>query len=130
MKRLEKVSVNKGKAVTLLGLAGFIVMADNWVVSPILPAISNNLGIDIARADSLLVALLLGAGSPSNPPYRPKIPATYRAAVKMMIPESIHLMALAGTNFWRRAPRYIPAVPPMPKRKPRNQSGATEVVGK
>jgi len=32
-----------------LGLAGVIVMADNWVVSPILPAISNNLGIDIAR---------------------------------------------------------------------------------
>jgi hypothetical protein len=31
--------------VFLLGMAGFIVMADNWVVSPILPAISENLGI-------------------------------------------------------------------------------------
>lgn len=28
--------------VLLLGMAGFIVMADNWVVSPILPAISEN----------------------------------------------------------------------------------------
>ena len=33
------------KIVILLGLLGFIVMADNWVVSPILPAISENLGV-------------------------------------------------------------------------------------
>jgi predicted MFS family arabinose efflux permease len=59
---LEKVSVNKGKIVTLLGLAGFIVMADNWVVSPILPAISNNLGIDIARAGLLISAYMLPFG--------------------------------------------------------------------
>jgi predicted MFS family arabinose efflux permease len=54
--------VNKGKIVTLLGLAGFIVMADNWVVSPILPAISNNLGIDIARAGLLISAYMLPFG--------------------------------------------------------------------
>jgi predicted MFS family arabinose efflux permease len=36
-------------------LAGFIVMADNWVVSPILPAISNNAGIDIDKAGSLII---------------------------------------------------------------------------
>lgn len=36
------MSTNKdgNKIIMLLGLAGFIVMADNWVVSPILPAIS------------------------------------------------------------------------------------------
>jgi hypothetical protein len=36
-------------------LAGFIVVADNSAVSPILPAISNNAGIDIAKASSLII---------------------------------------------------------------------------
>jgi predicted MFS family arabinose efflux permease len=31
------------RLVLLLGFAGFIVMADNWVVSPILPAIAGTL---------------------------------------------------------------------------------------
>jgi predicted MFS family arabinose efflux permease len=48
--------------VMLLGLAGFIVMADNWVVSPILPAISQNLDIDIARAGLLISAYMLPFG--------------------------------------------------------------------
>ena len=38
------------RIIMLLGLAGFMVMAENWVVSPILPAISQNLEIDISRA--------------------------------------------------------------------------------
>lgn len=46
----------------LLGLAGFIVMADNWVVSPILPAISQNLNIDIARAGLLITAYMIPFG--------------------------------------------------------------------
>ncbi len=54
--------MNKDKIVTLLGLAGFIVMADNWVVSPILPAISNNLGMNIARAGLLISAYMLPFG--------------------------------------------------------------------
>jgi predicted MFS family arabinose efflux permease len=37
------LNMNKKKVVWLLGLSGFIVMADNWVVSPILPAISQHL---------------------------------------------------------------------------------------
>jgi predicted MFS family arabinose efflux permease len=36
-------------------LAGFIVMVDNWVLSPILPVISNNAGIDIAKAGLLII---------------------------------------------------------------------------
>src|SRR5664279_3575323 len=47
------------KIITLLGLAGFIVMADNWVVSPILPAISQNLNIDISRAGLLITAYMI-----------------------------------------------------------------------
>ena len=54
--------MNKNKLIVLLGLAGFIVMADNWVVSPILPAISQNLNIDIARAGLLITAYMLPFG--------------------------------------------------------------------
>ena len=31
--------MNNNKIIILLGLLGFIVMADNWVVSPILPVL-------------------------------------------------------------------------------------------
>lgn len=41
----------KNKSVVgLPGIAGFVVTADDWVVSPILPAIAGDLGIDIAGA--------------------------------------------------------------------------------
>ncbi len=52
---------NKG-IIGLLGLAGFVVMADNWVVSPILPAIANNLGIDISSAGLLISAYMVPFG--------------------------------------------------------------------
>lgn len=48
--------------VLLLGLAGFIVMADNWVVSPILPSIAGNLNVDIAQAGLLITAYMLPFG--------------------------------------------------------------------
>jgi predicted MFS family arabinose efflux permease len=54
--------MNKSSVIGLLGLAGFIVMADNWVVAPILPAISQNLNIDIARAGLLISAYMLPFG--------------------------------------------------------------------
>jgi len=50
------------RIIMLLGLAGFIVMADNWVVSPILPAISQNLNIDISRAGLLISAYMIPFG--------------------------------------------------------------------
>ncbi|MGC7872132.1 MFS transporter [Desulfosporosinus sp. SYSU MS00001] len=52
----------KKNLIALLGLAGFIVMADNWVVSPILPAISQNLNIDIAKAGLLISAYMIPFG--------------------------------------------------------------------
>lgn len=52
----------KNRIIMLLGLAGFIVMADNWVVSPILPAIAQNLNIDIARAGLLITAYMIPFG--------------------------------------------------------------------
>ena len=59
---MEKKSINKNSIVLLLGLAGFIVMADNWVVSPILPAIAENLNIDIAKAGLLISAYMIPFG--------------------------------------------------------------------
>ncbi|MGE4485369.1 MAG: MFS transporter [Oscillospiraceae bacterium] len=55
-------TMKKNKIIMLLGLAGFIVMADNFVVSPILPAISQNLDIDIARAGLLITAYMIPFG--------------------------------------------------------------------
>jgi predicted MFS family arabinose efflux permease len=54
--------VNKNKIIFLLGMAGFIVMADNWVVSPILPSIAQNINVDIARAGLLITAYMIPFG--------------------------------------------------------------------
>ena len=54
--------MNKKSIIGLLGLAGFVVMADNWVVSPILPAIAENLKIDVTRAGLLISAYMIPFG--------------------------------------------------------------------
>ncbi|MFA5904762.1 MAG: MFS transporter, partial [Desulfobacula sp.] len=54
--------MNKNKIVILLGLLGFIVMADNWVVSPILPAIAENLGVRVETAGILITAYMIPFG--------------------------------------------------------------------
>lgn len=59
---MENRSINKSSIIMLLGLAGFIVMADNWVVSPILPAIAQNLNIDISKAGLLISAYMIPFG--------------------------------------------------------------------
>jgi predicted MFS family arabinose efflux permease len=48
-----------GLLIFSLGLAGFVVMADNWVVSPILPAISRDTGDTPVRAAILITAYML-----------------------------------------------------------------------
>ena len=57
-----ELQVKKNKVVFLLGLAGFMVMADNWVVSPILPSISRSLNIDIPTAGLLISAYMIPLG--------------------------------------------------------------------
>ncbi|MCL5025266.1 MAG: MFS transporter [Chloroflexi bacterium] len=42
-----------------LGLAGFVVMADNWVVSPIVPAIARDIGASAVRTAVLITAYML-----------------------------------------------------------------------
>ena len=54
--------MNNNKIVILLGLFGFIVMADNWVVSPILPAISESLGIQVESAGILISVYMIPFG--------------------------------------------------------------------
>ena len=54
--------MNAKRLVLILGLAGFIVMADNWVVSPILPAIAASLHVAPASAGVLIAAYMLPFG--------------------------------------------------------------------
>jgi predicted MFS family arabinose efflux permease len=51
--------MNKKKIIFILGLAGFVVMADNWVVSPILPSISKDLGGSIANTSLIITAYMI-----------------------------------------------------------------------
>jgi len=50
------------RVILLLGLAAFIVMADNWVVSPLLPAISASVGVPAVSAGVLIAAYMLPFG--------------------------------------------------------------------
>lgn len=59
---MEQKIIDKRSLIILLGLAGFIVMADNWVVSPILPTISQNLNIDVSKAGLLITAYMIPFG--------------------------------------------------------------------
>lgn len=54
--------MNQKRLVMILGLAAFIVMADNWVVSPILPAIAAAFHIQAASAGVLIAAYMLPFG--------------------------------------------------------------------
>src|SRR4030042_7150813 len=54
--------MGKQKLIMILGLAGVTVMADNWVVSPILPAIADDLGQEVTRAGLLITAYMLPFG--------------------------------------------------------------------
>jgi MFS family permease len=54
--------MNEKNLVLVLGLAGFVVMADSWVVSPILPAIAHSLKIGPVRAGLLITAYMLPFG--------------------------------------------------------------------
>ncbi|ACL15616.1 MFS transporter [Methanosphaerula palustris] len=48
--------------ITILGLAGFISAADNWFISPVLPAIASDFGIAIPLAGVILTAYLIPYG--------------------------------------------------------------------
>jgi len=51
--------VEKKKILLILGLAAFVVMADNWVVSPILPTIAEDIGVSIPAAALIITAYMI-----------------------------------------------------------------------
>ena len=50
------------RLILILGLAGFVVMADNWVVSPILPAIARSIQVSPVQAGILISAYMIPFG--------------------------------------------------------------------
>jgi len=54
--------MNKRNIIFILGFAGFIAMADNWVVSPILPSIAQNLNVNVGSASIIITAYMLPFG--------------------------------------------------------------------
>ena len=54
--------MNENRLILILGLAGFVVMADNWVVSPILPAIARSIQVSPVRAGLLITAYMMPFG--------------------------------------------------------------------
>ena len=54
--------MNVKRLILVLGLAGFIVMADDWVVSPLLPTVAREFSVDPARAGVLIAAYMLPFG--------------------------------------------------------------------
>lgn len=56
------VNLDNKKILLILGLAGFVTMADNWVVSPILPSIAQSLNVNVASASIIISAYMLPFG--------------------------------------------------------------------
>ena len=54
--------MQENRLILILGLAGFVVMADNWVVSPILPAIASSLRVSPVQAGLLISAYMIPFG--------------------------------------------------------------------
>ncbi|GAB6151514.1 MFS transporter [Desulfosporosinus burensis] len=54
--------MDKRTIILILGFAGFVAMADNWVVSPILPSIAQDLNVDVASASIVITAYMLPFG--------------------------------------------------------------------
>lgn len=58
---MQAVQNNK-TIVYILGFAGLISAADNWIVSPILPAIAAGFGVTISQAAAVLTAYMIPYG--------------------------------------------------------------------
>jgi predicted MFS family arabinose efflux permease len=54
--------MKENRIILILGLAGFVVMADNWVVSPILPAIARSIQVAPVRAGLLITSYMIPFG--------------------------------------------------------------------
>lgn len=62
MDKKNKGFMDKKRIIYILGFAGFVAMADNWVVSPILPSIAQNLNADISSTAVIITAYMMPFG--------------------------------------------------------------------
>jgi predicted MFS family arabinose efflux permease len=58
----KELNMNKRTLILILGLAGFTVLADNWVVVPLLPAIAESFGVTPTSAGMLITAYMIPFG--------------------------------------------------------------------
>lgn len=58
-----QVALKSKTLVWILGLAGLISAADNWIVSPVLPAIAEDFEVSIAQAGAVLTAYMIPYGA-------------------------------------------------------------------
>ena len=54
--------MKESRLILILGMAGFVVMADNWVVSPILPAIAGSIQVSPVKAGLIISAYMIPFG--------------------------------------------------------------------
>jgi predicted MFS family arabinose efflux permease len=54
--------MKESRLILILGLAGFVVMADNWVLSSILPAIARSIQVSPVQAGILISAYMIPFG--------------------------------------------------------------------
>jgi predicted MFS family arabinose efflux permease len=57
-----KVESNNETLICILGLTGLISVADNWIISPVLPAIAGDFDISIAQAGVILTTYMIPYG--------------------------------------------------------------------
>lgn len=57
-----KVVSNNETFIYILGLTGLISVADNWIISPVLPAIAGAFDVSIAQAGAILTAYMIPYG--------------------------------------------------------------------
>ncbi len=62
MQRENEAVLKKNTLVLILGLAGFISAADNWFVSPVLPAIAKGFNTVVTQAGNILTAYMIPYG--------------------------------------------------------------------
>ena len=56
------VEINNKVLIWKLGVAGFISAADNWFISPVLPAIASGFDVSISQAGAILTAYMIPYG--------------------------------------------------------------------
>lgn len=57
-----EIGIHSKNLVWMLGVAGLISAADNWIISPVLPAVANTFAVSISEAGTVLTAYMIPYG--------------------------------------------------------------------